>query len=98
MRFPAIPTLRPQGAPARGGGAAMSFRAQLALTISLLVLGSGVAVAIISFAGSARDARALSDSLFRETSAHAVTRARTHVLGIAPLLTSLARLAPGTLA
>src|SRR3954453_22519140 len=44
------------------------------------VLGSGIAFAIVAFVAAVRGARGLCESVFRETSAHAVTPARSHVL------------------
>jgi serine phosphatase RsbU (regulator of sigma subunit) len=83
---------------ADSGAGGISYRAQLALTMTALVLVSAAAVSFVAFASAASSARALADSLFREASSHAVTRARNHVLGVAPLVSALSRVAPETLA
>lgn len=76
----------------------ISYRTQLVLTMTALVVASAAAVSAVAFTSAASSARGLADSLFREASSHAVTRARNHVLGVAPLVNSIARIAPGTLA
>jgi serine phosphatase RsbU (regulator of sigma subunit) len=70
----------------------------LVISITTLVLLSAGAVMLAAFLSSATVARTLADSLFREASNHAVTRARNHVLGVTPVVNALARIAAGALA
>ena len=81
------------GAPIRSA-TVLTFRAQLLLAMSGLVFVTAVVVAIVVFTGAAAGSRAQGESLFREASGHAVTRARHHVLGVAPVIRTLAQISP----
>jgi len=94
----------PGGAPAaahpgpRRLADSLSFRVNLLLGISALVLLTGAALILIAGRSARATTSALAGDLFRETSDHAVTHARDFLGGAVPVIQSVARLGDGALA
>jgi sigma-B regulation protein RsbU (phosphoserine phosphatase) len=78
--------------------AALSYRAGLLLSMSLLVIATGLTVSLLSFRGARASSTALAYSVFQEVSDHAVTKTREFLLRAVPLSQSLRNLAPYGLA
>ncbi len=84
-----------QPIPSRG----ISYRSSLIVSVSLLVLITGLVLTLFAFRGSRRNTEALAGSLFREATGHVVTKTRAYVQRATPLAKSLCGLASdGTLA
>ncbi|HEY1859468.1 MAG TPA: cache domain-containing protein, partial [Gemmataceae bacterium] len=83
-------TIRPEAAlRARG----LSFRAQLMLGVCGLVLLTGAAVIWLAQVSARRSTDILTDALFREASAHAVSETRAFTERATPVVEALRRLA-----
>jgi serine phosphatase RsbU (regulator of sigma subunit) len=76
----------------------MSFRAKLLLSICALVLLTGAAITLLAVRSFRSSATELATGVFRETSQHAVTRARGFVQRAVPVVASLKELAGDGLA
>src|SRR5262245_54833038 len=81
-------------APVRG----ISYRSKLILGVCGLVLITGVATTWFAHRSARESTRVLTDGIFREVSAHAVTHTRGYVLRAAPIIESLVQLAEQGLA
>ena len=74
-------------APVRGRG--ISYRASLVLSLSLLVVGTGLAVSLLAFRGAREVSTRLADDVFQEVSDHAVTKTRGFLLRAVPIAETL---------
>jgi phosphoserine phosphatase RsbU/P len=93
---------RPHGAIPRATRFArrsgISYRASLVLSLSVLVVATGLSVSLLSFRGARTGTDQLAHSLFQEVSDHAVTRTRgflERALPIAQMLKDVAHLGLG---
>src|SRR5262249_18774465 len=83
-------TIRPEAAlPSRG----LSFRAQLLLGVCGLVLLTGSAITWLAHLSARQSTETLTDGLFREASAHAVSETRAFTERATPVVEDLRRLA-----
>src|SRR5688500_2382930 len=71
----------------------VSYEASLILTFSLLVLGTGLAVTLLSFRATRASTTTMAHALFQEVSDHAVTRTRGFLLRSVPAAQTLGNLA-----
>jgi hypothetical protein len=76
----------------------LTFRANLLIGISTLVLATGASLVLIAGRTARATTSALAGDLFRETSGHAATHARGFVGGPVPVIRSMALLGDGALA
>jgi hypothetical protein len=67
----------------------LSYQASLILWLSTLVLGTGLAISLISFRGARASAEGLADGLFHEVSDHAVNRTRMFLHRAMPIAQGL---------
>src|SRR5436309_12218273 len=70
----------------------ISYEASLIVTFSLLVLGTGLAVTLLSFRATRASTTPLAHALFQEVSDHAVTQTRGFLLRAVPVATALGNL------
>ena len=63
---------------------ALSYRASLIVSLSLLVVATGLAVSLFAFRGARANTTSLAHSLFQEVSDHAVTKTRGFLLRAEP--------------
>ena len=92
------PRAQPPRPPAPRATSGLSFRVNLLIGISALVLLTGAALVLIAYRSSRRTTSELAGRLFREASGNAVTQARGFVDRAVPLVDSLARLGDDGLA
>jgi serine phosphatase RsbU (regulator of sigma subunit) len=71
----------------------VSYRAGLIVSLSLLVLATGLTLTALTFRGARATTTAMAHSLFQEVSDHAVTRTREFVLRAVPVAQALGNLA-----
>src|SRR4051812_40181816 len=71
----------------------LTFRTKLLLAICGMVLLTGVVVILVADRNNRRSTHALTESLFREVSGHAVAQTKDFVLRAAPVAESLEQLA-----
>src|SRR6516225_7360867 len=71
----------------------LSFRAQLMLGVCGLVLLTGAAITWLAHLSARQSTETLTDALFREASAHAVTETRAFAERATPVVETLRRLA-----
>jgi sigma-B regulation protein RsbU (phosphoserine phosphatase) len=71
----------------------VSYRASLILSLSLLVLATGLVISLIAFRGGRAGTTELAHSMFHEVSDHAVTRTRAFLLRAVPLAQAIGGLA-----
>jgi len=71
---------------------ALSYRASLIVSLSLLVAATGLAVSLFAFRGARANTTSLAHSLFQEVSDHAVTKTRGFLLRAEPLAEGLKNL------
>src|SRR4051812_6632300 len=83
-------TIRPEAEPRARG---LSFRAQLMLGVCGLVLLTGAAITWLAHRSARQATETLTDALFREASAHAVTETRAFTERATPVVEALRRLA-----
>jgi hypothetical protein len=76
----------------------LTFRANLLIGVSILVLATGTSLILIAGGAARATTSALAGDLFRETSGHAATHARGFVGGAVPVIRSMALLGDGALA
>jgi sigma-B regulation protein RsbU (phosphoserine phosphatase) len=89
----ALPITSTKSFPVRLGRFSFSYRASLILSLSLLVVVTGLTVSFFALRGARSSTAALANSLFQEVSAHAVTKTRTFVLRATPIAQALGNLA-----
>jgi len=70
-------------------GRGMSYRASLILSLSLLVLATGLVVSLLSFRGARAGTAELANALFHEVSDHAVTKTRSFLQRASPISQAL---------
>src|SRR5579883_253547 len=87
------PTASPSSSTAPTRGRGLSFRARLVFGVCGLVLLTGATVLWLAHRSTRSSTEALTGSVFREVSGHAVTHTRGFVLGAVPVLESLVQLA-----
>jgi sigma-B regulation protein RsbU (phosphoserine phosphatase) len=75
------------GAPRRLRG--ISYRASLVLSLSLLVVATGLAVSVLAFRGAREMTTRLAHNVFQEVSDHAVTKTRGFLLRAVPIAQTL---------
>lgn len=92
------PTASPPTGTASVRVRGLSFRARLVFGVCGLVLLTGSVVLWLAHRSTRSSTEALTGSVFREVSGHAVTHTRGFVLGAAPVLESLVQLADRGLA
>ena len=78
----------PPGA-AGSGVRGISYRASLILTLSMLVVATGLAVSLLAFRGARAGTTQLAHDLFREVSDHAVTKTRGFLQRAVPVAQTL---------
>src|SRR6266850_4396570 len=83
-------TIRPEAVPRARG---LSFRAQLMLGVCGLVLLTGAAITWLAHLSARHSTDTLTDALFREASAHAVSETRAFTERATPVVETLRRLA-----
>jgi serine phosphatase RsbU (regulator of sigma subunit) len=88
---PSVPRPSPKNPLDRPGG--VSYRASLIVSLSLLVVLTGLAVSLLAFRGARAGNTALAHDLFREVSDHAVTRTRGFLASATPAARALGSLA-----
>src|SRR4051794_5639256 len=76
----------------------LSYRAGLMLSMSVLVVGTGLALSLLAFRSARASTTKLAYSLFQEVSDHAVTKTREFLLRAVPLSQSLRNLSADGLA
>jgi serine phosphatase RsbU (regulator of sigma subunit) len=74
-------------------GRGVSYRLSLILSLSLLVVATGLAVSAFAFRGAAAGTTELAHALFQEVSDHAVTKTRAFLMRAAPIAEGLGNLA-----
>jgi serine phosphatase RsbU (regulator of sigma subunit) len=74
-------------------GRGVSYRLSLVLSLSLLVVATGLAVSGFAFRGAAAGTTELAHALFQEVSDHAATRTRAFLMRAAPIAEGLGNLA-----